>query len=409
MINLPPRSWFAERMALYYGALFLVYGVHITYFPVWLSGRGLNAQEIGVITALPIFMRVAITPAIAAAADRNDNHRQAIIALTAISAGLVVAVGQCHTFWTLFMFAVPYAIAIASTMPLAETIAVGGARENGHDYGRMRLWGSLTFLIATILVGALYDRFGAEVGIWSLSAATVLTAGAAVQLPPSNGRSFVQMRSPHETGEVKRLLSHPVFAAFLLAVGAIFGAHAAFYTYGALHLKGQGISGTIFGALWAISITAEMALFAVSKRLIARYGTLELILIAGIASVIRWGWMSLDPPLSILIVLQALHGVTYGATHLAAMHFIGQAVPGKGGGQAQALYAVIGTGLGTGFATLFAGQMYPHLAGKTFLVMSVLSAVGLAAAIWLYKTWDGRPLIEDTVPINPTMPREPAQ
>jgi MFS transporter, PPP family, 3-phenylpropionic acid transporter len=394
----PSRSRFAERMALYYGALFLVYGVHVTYFPVWLSWRGLTPQEIGVITALPIFMRVVITPAIAAAADRNHNHRDVIIVLSLISAALVLVTSQCRTFWTLLLTAVPYSIAVASTMPLTETIAVAGARADGHDYGRMRLWGSLTFLLATLAVGALYDRLGADVGIWALVAATFATVGAAFLLPRAAGPIAARPRliaGAGETSELKRLLSQPVFAVFLAAVGAIFGSHAAFYTFGALHLKGQGISGTAFGALWAISIFAEMAVFAVSKPLIARLGAVNLIMIAAAAGIIRWGAMSLDPPLHLLVVIQALHAATYGATHLGAMHFIGQAVPDKGAGQAQALYAVVGTGLITGFATLIAGQLYPNLAGQTFLVMGALSASGLAAGIWLSKSWNGRPLLKD--------------
>jgi MFS transporter, PPP family, 3-phenylpropionic acid transporter len=387
-----PKTWFAERLALYYGALFMVYGAHITYFPLWLSWRGLTPQELGFITALPILMRIVIAPSIAAYADRHGNHRAVMIVLSITSAVLALIISQCATFWTLLLTVVPFAIAISSIGPLTETLAMAGARAEGHDYGRMRLWGSLTFLVATVLTGRLFDAFGASVGIWGMVGATLMTVGASLLLPhaPHEGPAppTVGLKPPQSL--VWPLLRQPVFAMTLLAVGAIFGSHAAFYTFGALHLKGQGVSATAFGGLWAVSIIAEVALFAVSQPIVDRYGPIKLIMAAAAAGVIRWGAMSLDPSLATVVVLQVLHAATYGAAHLGIMHFIARAVPERGAGQAQALYSTIGNGLFTGLATLAAGQLYPLLAGQTFLIMAALSACGLAATIWVGKTWDGK-------------------
>ena len=401
-----PSAWFAERMALYFGALFLIYGVHVTYFPVWLAWRGLRPEEIGLITALPIFMRTVLTPAIAAHADAQGNHRQVIIALSFASAVLALVISQCRTFWQILVAAVPFAIAIASIMPLTETLAVAGVRGAGHDYGRMRMWGSLTFLVATVAAGLLYDAYGGGAGIWGVCTAAMATAGAALLLPrpvaaaPRAG----EVGGATEAGLLTALLGTPVFVVFLLAVGAVMGSHAAFYTFGALHLKGQGISGTAFGALWGISIFAEIAVLAWSAPLIARLGPVRLLMAACVAGIVRWGAMSLDPPLAVLVVLQLLHAFTYGAAHLGAIHFIACAVPGRGAGSAQALYSAIGTGLIAGTATIAAGYLYPHLAGQTFLVMAAVSGAGLAAAIWVHKTWAGGPLLEEPAAVSPTTP-----
>jgi MFS transporter, PPP family, 3-phenylpropionic acid transporter len=399
-----PSPWFAQRMGLYFGTLFLIYGVHVTYYPVWLHSRGLTPEEIGLITALPIFVRTVLTPGIAAFADARANHRFVIIVLSALSLALTVAISQASTFWTLFLTSVPFAIAVASIMPLTETIAVAGVRAAGHDYGRMRLWGSLTFLVSTVGAGLLYDRYGAGVGIWVVVGACALNAGAALLLPKVDV-SKVDAAAPDAQAGAQTpmlgLLTLPVFAAFLIAVGSIHGAHAAFYTFGALHLKGQGMSGGMFGMLWAISVFAEMALFAYSNQIVARIGPTRLLMAGGVASLIRWGAMSLDPPLGVLVVLQGLHALTYGAAHLGAIHFIARAVPTHGAGTAQALYSAIGSGLITGLATLAAGHLYPTLAGKTFLAMAVLSGIGLIAAIWLHKTWNRAPILangDTTIP-----------
>ncbi len=397
---LPDNPRFAERMALYFGALFLIYGVHITYFPVWLAYRGLTPEQIGLITALPIFMRTVLTPVIAARADTHANHRQMVIVLSVAAAALAIAMSFCHTFWPLLAVSVPFAISVSSIMPLTETIAVEGVRTAGHDYGRMRLWGSAAFLLATVVTGIMYDLYGSAVGIYVMIAATVLTAAAAFALPvparetPSEGtlEAVLDLPGSSEAGLVRQLLLQPVFAAFLVCVGAILGSHAAFYTFGALHLKSQGLSGTAFSALWGMSIFAEIALLAASLPLVARFGPVRLLMAGGIAAVVRWGAMSLDPPFAGLVVLQALHAFTYGAAHLGAIHFIAQAVPTRATGTAQGLYSAIGSGLITGLAVLASGHLYPLLGGRTFLAMGALALLGVAAAVWIEKSWDRKPI-----------------
>ena len=438
-----PSPWFAWRMAVFFGALFLIYGVHISYFPVWLSWRGLSPQEISIITALPIFIRVALTPAAGAYADAHGNHREVIIALSVAAAALVLAMAPLTSFWALLFAAVPYSIAISTMMPLTETIAVAGVRSAGHDYGRMRLWGSLTFLVATLACGLLTDLHGTAITVWLLLAATLATAGVSLVLPKPAAvpartfasevdtgsreenatkqrprallrfrrigkRSRIDATAPprSQSGLLRALLMQPVFLVFLLAVGAILCSHAAFYTFGALHLKGRGISGQQFGILWAVSIAAEIAVLAYSARVMAWRGPLELIMFAGVAGVVRWGAMSLDPPFEVLLILQALHGATYGAAHLGAIHFIARAVPGPGAGTAQALYSSISNGLFTALSTLVAGHVYPALAGRTFLVMAALCGLGVVGGIWLTKTWNGGAVFGGSEDATPTMPPE---
>ena len=387
-----PSPWFAERMALYFSALFLIYGVHITYFPVWLHGRGLSAEEIGLIGAVPIFARAILSPWIAAWADTRGNHRSVIIALSLASAVLALVVSQSASFWPIAIAAVPFAIATSMIMPLTETIAVAGVRSAGHDYGRMRIGGSAMFLVTTVLTGALVDKYGPGIIVGVLIAASVATAGAALLLPRPRQSERAADATETESGLVFALMTQPLFVTFLFVAGASMGSHAAFYTFGALHLRAQGMSGTAFGILWAISICAEMALLAFSGRLIAMFGPVRLLIAGAAAAVVRWGAMSLDPPFAVLAGLQALHALTYGATHVGAIHFIARAVPTRGAGAAQALYSAIGSGLVTGAATIVAGQYYPALAGHTFLLMAALAGAGLAAAIYIDKTWDKGPL-----------------
>jgi len=99
--------------------------------------------------------------------------------------------------------------------------------------------------------------------------------------------------------------------------------------------------------------------------------------------------MAFDPPLALLIPLQVLHGATYGATHVGAIHFLSRAVPHTASATAQALYATVAAGVGMGAATLASGWLYAAFAGRAYLGMALVALAGLAAVLYLRRAWSG--------------------
>lgn len=392
---------FSVRLGIFYGALFLFLGVHIPFMPVWLDWKGLSPEAIAFLTGAPLLLRVFVTPSVALTADRFSTHREMVIGLALAGFVLGLLLLPAEGFWHLCLVVIPLTLCAATIMPLTETIAVKGLRETGADYGRMRLWGSLTFIGVGFLAGFLIDRYGPDVIVWSVALATAATLGVSLILPSTKNPEPVKCvpaadkddgrpsDEPSMLTKLKPLLRCRVFLLFLLAAGAAQGAHGMFYSLGALHWGHQGISAAWIGALWAIGVGFEVALFAFSRAVVARIGAVQLIIVAGLASVVRWIAMAFDPPLAGLIVLQILHALTYGASHLGAVHFIARAAPEGMQGTAQAFYATVAMGLLVGAATLLSGALYTELAGMTYLVMAALSLAGLAAAFMLYFVWDG--------------------
>lgn len=398
------RRSYGMRVAVFYAALFLIYGVHVPYLPVWLDWRGLTPAQIGVVMAAPFFVRLIVTPSVAFLADHRASHRGtiALLALLAMLAALGLAV--LDGFLAVLLLCVLFIVATHTIMPLTETIAVEGVRTAGLDYGRMRLWGSATFIAAGFAGGALIDVLGAGAGIWLILAGAVATAAAAHLLPqPVTARAFPGASGAEASrprlAEAVRLAGAPVFLLFLLAAGFVHGSQATFYTFGALHWRGQGISAAWIGVLWAIGVAAEILLFAFSNALLRRLGAAALLMAGAAAGIVRWVLMAAEPPLAVLVPLQLLHGLTYGATHLGAIHFISRAVPERAAGTAQALYATVAAGLALGIATIAAGSLYAAFGGQSYLAMAALAAAGLLAAIGVRRGWDGGELA--------TCPRRP--
>jgi PPP family 3-phenylpropionic acid transporter len=126
--------------------------------------------------------------------------------------------------------------------------------------------------------------------------------------------------------------------------------------------------------------------------LVKTFGAVALLIAGAAASILRWVVMGFDPGLGVLIPLQILHGVTYGASHIGAIHFIGRAVPLRAAGSAQALYATVAAGLAMGFATLMAGWLYARAGGQSYFAMSGIAVLALAAALHLGRVWSGEEL-----------------
>ena len=402
----PAMQTVATRLSAYYGALFLIYGAHVPYFPLWLNGRNLTATEISIIVAAPFFLRLAVTPLLAVFADHRQNHRSMIILLSWLALGLVLGLSQMSGFWSVFAVAVSFAIAVTSIMPLTETLAVSCVRAEGLDYGRVRLWGSLTFVLMGLAGGVLVERFGGAIGIWLLSFGAVLTVAAAHWLPSLNPVAAPSQvaRAPLSRLDVMGLVRSPQFLLFLLSVGCTQASHATFYTFGALHWQALGISSVSIGIMWALAVMAEVALFAWSRAITTRFGPIEMLIAGAAAAVVRWAIMSFDPPLAVLMPLQVLHALTYGATHLAAIHFIARAVPETAAGTAQALYASVAAGIIMGGSTLVSGPLFAAFGGGAYWLAAGLGAIGLGAAVMLAKQWDGGRIGARPPEIIPTTP-----
>ena len=208
----------------------------------------------------------------------------------------------------------------------------------------------------------------------------------------SLGRAFAALNAIR-LRDALALVRSPVFLIFLFATSATQGAHALYYAFGTLHWQSLGIGPVVIGLLWSIGVVFEIALFAVSRAVVTMLGPTRLILIAAIASIVRWSVIALNPPLAVLFAVQSLHALTFGAAHLGAVHFISEAVPERLSATAQGLYAATAAGLFMGGLLLASGPLYAALGSQAFLVMGGLGVAATVAALILVRQWHGQKLV----------------
>jgi MFS transporter, PPP family, 3-phenylpropionic acid transporter len=394
----PSLAW---RLGLLYGALFLVVGCYLPYLPVWLKWRSLDADQIAIVLATPLYVRIVFTPAISFAADRLGSRRLILIALAWGTLGSFVLLWLSDGFWQMLLVAVLLAVNWTTIMPLIETVAVSGIRTHGLDYGRVRLWGSLTFIAASLGAGFVIQAFGAGAVLPMLLGATALMVLGSYLVPRDiarGGLSAVAAVRRLSVRDAFALTHAPLFLLFLLAASMIQASHTLLYSFGSLHWRAQGFSGGTIGALWSVGVVTEIALFAVSGRVMAFVGAGRLMVLAGLAAVVRWSVLALDPPLWATALAQSLHGLSFGATHLAAIHFLTHAVPEDRSATAQGLFSAVVAGLVMGSVTIACGPLYRTLGGEAFGAMVLLALVGTGAAIQLRRHWHGGLVVGDAQP-----------
>lgn len=377
----------AVRIAVYFAAMYSVSGVSMPYLNLWFASHGLSIGEIAIIAAINPLVRMVAGPSIALAADLTRAHRTLLIACGCGWAAAWLLQSASTSFRVALAAQALVTTMAAGVTPLTEAIAVLAARGHGIDYGRVRVWGSVSFIAASIAGGWLVDWRGIGAVIWLMAGCAIATAVAGFWLPKVEAGIAAARRIT--LADTYALVSAPQFLLFLAAAGLTQSAHATLYVFGVIHWQALGISNGWCGALWAISVLVEIGIFLWGSTYLGRLSPVALMGLGAAAAVVRWLAMAADPPLALLVVLQALHGLTYGAMHLGAIQFLMRAVPEEQSGTAQGLYSLVTSGIGMAVASSLAGAFYVRYGGLAYVPMAVLAMGSLLALALLRRRWDG--------------------
>lgn len=368
----------AVRLALFYTAYFAVAGIMLPYWPAWLEGRGLDPVTIGAVLAIGFWIKLAAQPAMAAVADATGALRGLVVALSAAALLVFAGFGLAQSPWHYLLLAALVGTTFQTIMPLGEALALAEIRARQLDYGRIRIWGSVSFIAAAALGGWAIDLFRTDVVLPIALACLACLVLVTVLLPRPRARAG----RPWSWPTVGRLVSDPRFLLFVAAAGAAQASHSVFYGFGTIAWRRIGFDDTVIGALWTIGVLAEIVLFWVAGRL-GRFGSAPVLLaLAGLGVLVRWPLTAVADSVALAAPLQVLHALTFGAAHLGAMRFLQDNAPPGLEATAQALYYALVTGVLMGLCMPLAGLLYDRVGMAAYHAMGLLGFVTLAGA-WL--------------------------
>jgi PPP family 3-phenylpropionic acid transporter len=368
-------SAIAVRLAAFYGALFAVVGVQLPFWPVWLEARGLTAGQIGLVIAASFWPRVITSLMIPQHADRLGQRRRPMAVLAAITLIGTALFALADRFWMFMGLSLVTGATFAAILPLGEALALQEAHEHRISYGRVRLWGSITFIVAAIAAGRALQQSGPEAVLLLLLLTLGMTVATSLALPerPRPARAGTPLG-------LDRLVRQPGLVSFVLAAGLIQASHVVYYGFATLHWRAAGHGEAVIGWLWAEGVVAEIVLFAWAGAVLQRLPPLRLLALAGGLTVLRWAATALSADLAVLIPAQALHAASFGAVHLATVHYLRDHTPLELQASAQGFYAAIGGALLSGLLAPIGGWLFGHAASDAFWVMAAIALIGTIVA-----------------------------
>ncbi len=332
---------FAAVSLFYFGFA----GLFGTYAPLWYQSLGYSTFAIGALTSLQSSTRLFAPYAWGWSAD-HSGRRETLLRV-AVGGALIASLGFfiAPSYAWIAIVCVVLSLCTAGVVPISEAALAHHVSSEGRlditRYGRVRLWGSLGFIGAVTTSGFVLQVAGVE-------RFPVLCSGLLGWLLVATFRLPVTRDPVHADVPVQgalAVLREPVVAWFFTGTFLTVLAHTSLYAFYSLYLSSLGYGKGAIGLLWSVGVLIEVAWFALQGRWIHRLPVHGWLVLAAIASALRFAAIAVFAGFAaVLVAAQLLHAVTFAAQHSACITVITRHFPGRLRGRGQALYTVLGYG-----------------------------------------------------------------
>ena len=373
------------NFALFFFAYYGYVGVFSPYASLYFADRGLSATQIGILMSLMQVMRIFGPNVWGWVADQS-RRRVLVLRLTSVAAALTFCgmfVGQSFMFF--FALMVTVNLFTSAQGPISEALMLSSMRGDLTHYGRVRLWGSVGFIVLVTLSGYALDWQGIELMPWIALLMLVMVTSVTFSLHEEPATQHAQ-----PSNSVRELLSRKSVLSFFASTFLMIAAHSSLYVYYSLYLSDMGYSKSVIGLMWSLGVIAEILFFFYQAPLFRRFGVRKLMLFSLAIAVIRflmigWGAQSL----AILLVAQVLHAATFGVHHSASVATLQRWFAGSLQARGQALYISISYGLGGTVGGLLLSACWDTFGARwVYVLAAIMSLLGLIAAQLSYRWQD---------------------
>ncbi|CAM8650760.1 AraJ Arabinose efflux permease [Oxalobacteraceae bacterium] len=373
------------NFALFFFAYYGYVGVFSPYASLYFADRGLSVTQIGILMSLMQVMRIFGPNVWGWVADQS-RRRVLVLRLTSVAAALTFCgmfVGQSFMFF--FALMVTVNLFTSAQGPISEALMLSSMRGDLTHYGRVRLWGSVGFIVLVTLSGYALDWQGIELMPWIALLMLVMVTSVTFSLHEEPATQHAQ-----PSNSVRELLSRKSVLSFFASTFLMIAAHSSLYVYYSLYLSDMGYSKSVIGLMWSLGVIAEILFFFYQAPLFRRFGVRKLMLFSLAIAVIRflmigWGAQSL----AILLVAQVLHAATFGVHHSASVATLQRWFAGSLQARGQALYISISYGLGGTVGGLLLSACWDAFGARwVYVLAAIMSLLGLITAQLSYRWQD---------------------
>jgi PPP family 3-phenylpropionic acid transporter len=368
-----------------YFFFFAILGVLVPYLGVFFDARGFDAQEIGSLLAILMATRIVAPNLWAMVADRT-GMRAGLIKLGAFCAALTfISFFFEGGFWYLAISLTIYTFFWNAILAQLEVITLETLGDNANQYGAIRSWGSVGYIVLVVLAGVSIERLGAEVLPYIGMVLFIGLLICSMPLPSTKAAVLSGSERP------KLTLDKPIIL-FLLSALLLQMSVGPFYGFFVLYLKQVGYSETFAGIMVAFGVLAEIGIFLYASKLIGKYGLRLLLIVSIVLTSVRWLILGYYPDVIIMLVFsQTLHAFTFGLTHAVSIQFIHRHFGIHHRSTGQALYASLSFGVGGALGTWVSGYIWGDGSGAAQVwLFAATCAIASAVAVMFIPDMNGK-------------------
>lgn len=369
------------RLSGFYFFYFSTLGGFLPFWSLYLEAKGFNPLEMGQLTAFLLGTKIIAPNFWGWMADRTGKCMRSIriasFLATAIFTGFFFVAG----YRDYALITIGFSFFWNAALPQFEAATLFHLKTNSHGYSRIRLWGSIGFILTVLGIGRGLDELPISLLPYVIAVLLLLVWLLTLITPEASASPEQQ----DETG-LYSILKKPEVIAFLLIYMLLQMAHGPYYVFFSIYLHNFAYNGTIIGQLWALGVLAEIFLFIFMQPILKAFSLRNIVLLSIVLSILRWLLIAWGISyIGLLLFAQVLHAASFGATHVAAIHLVQRYFGIQHQGKGQALYTSMSFGMGGMLGSLYSGYcwellgaQYVYTIAAGFCVLALIFAM-----IWI--------------------------
>ena len=366
------------RLSRFYFFYYFFVGSFVPYWGIYLQSENFSPSSIGILLSLFQISRIVAPNFWGWLAD-HSGHRVKWIKLTSFL-GLIGFIGVfwAKGFFWIFLVMSALSLFTSSTLPLAESLTLAHLATTDGHYSRIRLWGSIGFIVASLFLGYLIDLQGINILLWVLLITQAIIFFLSNTIPEAK-----EIHHKKNDLSIWKIIKTPSLVALLIGCTLMVSAHGVLYNFYSIYLKEHGYSSATIGWLWAVGVICEIFIFMLMPKILRRYSLKTILLISLFLGVIRFILIGASPDhFYLLLIAQMFHAATFGSFHAASIEVIAYFFKGRNQSRGQAIYNSVAYGIGGTIGGLGGGYLIQYLGGQLGFMIAAISPLIGFVVIW---------------------------
>lgn len=369
------------RLSFIYFCYFAVVGSLSPYWSLYLLSLGFSIKEIGFIVALPLVTKL-ISPYIWGwLADKSQKP---------IAIMIVGALGTCvffssliyfKAYWPIVIFVFLYSFFWNAILPQFEVVTLQYLGDHPHFYSRVRVWGSIGFIVLVLSLGVLFDHFSLNLLPLIVLVFMLMIFLNILCLPKASHSNHT------ESSKIFWLtFKNSKIYLFFIILFLLQFSHGVYYAFFSIYLDDLSYSKSAIAFFWMVGVLAEIIAFVKMPSLFKRYSLNELLLTTLLLTALRWFFLANFAEIpALLFCTQLIHAFSFGVAHAVAIEFVRTNFSKGQQGQGQALYSAVCFGGGTALGIFVSSRIWEHNHKMAFGVSVMAVLLGACFCVFLIR------------------------